>query len=116
MLLNLGMFQSTVANLASYFSIPTIGALYSVPDVTDNVTEFFQKLTDFFKIGIPVYPDKYEEKGGNQIGEQVLVSGLGTDKPEGAGSGANVTVRRTLGGDVDASCGQLRKKVAENRA
>ena len=31
-------------------------------------------------------------------------------------SGANVTVRRTLGGDVDASCGQLRKKVAENRA
>ena len=31
-------------------------------------------------------------------------------------AGANVTVRRTLGGDVDASCGQLRKKVAENRA
>ena len=31
-------------------------------------------------------------------------------------SGANVTVRRTLGGDVDASCGQLRKKVAEHRA
>ena len=31
-------------------------------------------------------------------------------------SGANVTVRRTLGGDVDASCGQRRKKVAENRA
>lgn len=91
MLLNLGMFQSTVANLASYFSIPTIGALYSVPDETNNVIEFFQKLTDFFKIGIPVYPDKYEEKGENQIGEQVLVSGLGTDKPEGADSGANVT-------------------------
>jgi len=31
-------------------------------------------------------------------------------------AGVNVTVRRTLGGDVDASCGQLRKKVAENRA
>lgn len=30
--------------------------------------------------------------------------------------GVNVTVRRTLGGDVDASCGQLRKKAAENRA
>lgn len=28
----------------------------------------------------------------------------------------NVTVRRRLGSDVDASCGQLRKKVAENRA
>lgn len=31
-------------------------------------------------------------------------------------AGANATVRRTLGGDVDASCGQLRKKVAEHRA
>ena len=31
-------------------------------------------------------------------------------------SGVNATVRRTLGGDVDASCGQLRKKVAEHRA
>lgn len=31
-------------------------------------------------------------------------------------SGVNVTVRRSLGGDVDASCGQLRKKVAEHRA
>ena len=30
--------------------------------------------------------------------------------------GVNVTVRRRLGSDVDASCGQLRKKVAENRA
>lgn len=31
-------------------------------------------------------------------------------------SGVNVTVRRSLGGDVDASCGQLRKKVADNLA
>lgn len=29
--------------------------------------------------------------------------------------GVNVTVRRRLGSDVDASCGQLRKKVAEGR-
>jgi len=29
-------------------------------------------------------------------------------------SGANVTVRRKLGGDVDASCGQLRRKTAIN--
>lgn len=91
MLLNLGMFQSTVSNIASYFSIPTLGALYSLPDGDSKVKQFFQKLTDFFKIGIPVYPDKYEERGGNQIGEQVLVGGLGTDKPEGAGSGADVT-------------------------
>lgn len=31
-------------------------------------------------------------------------------------AGVNVTVRRRLGSDVEASCGQLRKKVAENRA
>ena len=30
--------------------------------------------------------------------------------------GVNVTVRRRLGSDVDASCGQLRKKVADGRA
>lgn len=29
------------------------------------------------------------------------------------GKGVNVTVRRSLGGDVDASCGQLRRKAAE---
>jgi 23S rRNA (adenine2503-C2)-methyltransferase len=30
-------------------------------------------------------------------------------------SGVNVTVRRKLGGDVDASCGQLRRKMAADR-
>jgi 23S rRNA (adenine2503-C2)-methyltransferase len=30
-------------------------------------------------------------------------------------SGVNVTVRRKLGGDIDASCGQLRKKAAGKR-
>lgn len=30
-------------------------------------------------------------------------------------AGVNVTVRRKLGGDIDASCGQLRKKAAEGR-
>lgn len=30
-------------------------------------------------------------------------------------SGANVTVRRKLGGDVDASCGQLRRKIERKR-
>jgi 23S rRNA (adenine2503-C2)-methyltransferase len=29
--------------------------------------------------------------------------------------GVNATVRRKLGGDVEASCGQLRKKAAERR-
>ena len=30
--------------------------------------------------------------------------------------GVNVTVRRRLGGDIDASCGQLRKKTADAKA
>ena len=30
--------------------------------------------------------------------------------------GANYTIRRSLGGDVDASCGQLRRKRERNRA
>ena len=29
-------------------------------------------------------------------------------------NGINVTIRRTLGQDIDASCGQLRKKYTEN--
>ncbi|HIW16787.1 MAG TPA: 23S rRNA (adenine(2503)-C(2))-methyltransferase RlmN, partial [Firmicutes bacterium] len=31
-------------------------------------------------------------------------------------SGVNVTVRRKLGGDVDASCGQLRRKMAHSES
>ena len=31
------------------------------------------------------------------------------------GLGINTTVRRTLGGDIDASCGQLRRKYDEKR-
>jgi len=30
--------------------------------------------------------------------------------------GANYTIRRSLGGDVDASCGQLRRKTEQERA
>ena len=29
--------------------------------------------------------------------------------------GVNVTVRRRLGSDVDASCGQLRRRIEKNR-
>lgn len=30
-------------------------------------------------------------------------------------NGVNVTVRRKLGGDVDASCGQLRRKIQKGK-
>jgi 23S rRNA (adenine2503-C2)-methyltransferase len=32
------------------------------------------------------------------------------------GGGITATVRRTLGGDIDASCGQLRRKHQKNQA
>jgi len=33
-----------------------------------------------------------------------------------AANGVNATVRRTLGADIDASCGQLRKRVKEGES
>lgn len=75
------MLASAITNIASYFAVPSIGSLYS-PDETMSaggmtLSVFFKKLLDFLQVGIPVYPDKYEEKGGNEIGTQVLVGGVG---------------------------------------
>lgn len=67
--------------MASYFSVPSIGGLYTAQ--TDATTAgaafmaFIKKVQDFFSIGLPIYPDKYEEKGGNEIGSQILVGGVG---------------------------------------
>ena len=85
MLANFGALTTAVSDFASFFTVPSIGALYSPSPSTDKevVSAFFTKLTDFFKIGIPIYPDKYEEIGGNNIGEQVLVGGVGDDETEG---------------------------------
>ena len=44
-----------------------------------------------FKFGIPIYPDVYEESGGNDISEQVLVGGLGSDTAAGANPGSDIT-------------------------
>ena len=43
-----------------------------------------------FKFGIPIYPDVYEESGGNDISEQVLVGGIGSDSAINANPGSNV--------------------------
>lgn len=90
MLLNTGVMATTISNIASYFSVPTIGMLYT-PDSSNGFVAFFQQLNNIFNIGIPVYPDKYEERGGNQIGEQVLVGGLGEKEIE-PGSGGKLVV------------------------
>lgn len=94
MLASLGAFSTTVKNIASYFSVPTIGNLYykkTGPIGSVNALEQIKRLMDLFQIGIPVYPDKYEKRGGNEIGQQVLVGGIGTDTSEGIGVNTDVT-------------------------
>lgn len=81
-------FSTTLQNIASYFSVPTLGGLYK--DMTAGVKSQtlletlrdtkIKKLMDFFSIGLPVYPDKYEESGGSEIGTQILIGGMGSDK------------------------------------
>lgn len=83
--------SSNLAGVAQYFNLPTIGGLYA-PLTTDNekwVTVI--EILDMFKFGIPIYPDVYEEMGGNDISEQVLVGGIGTETAVGAKPGDDVT-------------------------
>lgn len=96
-----GLKALTSANLvgvANYFNLPTIGGLYSTnKTLLSRAKEADKKalvavlqMLDMFKFGIPIYPDTYEESGGNEISEQVLVGGLGSDASEGGESGADI--------------------------
>lgn len=82
MLSAMSSFATSFQNMASYFSIPTIGGLYYPTSNKENTLfnqfqTFIKKVQDFFQVGVPIYPDRYEEKGGNEIGTQVLVGGVG---------------------------------------
>lgn len=84
--------SKNITGLAQYFNLPSIGGLYSSKSslaikISNNMVI---QLLDMFKFGIPIYPDTYEESGGNDISEQVLVGGLGNDSAIGATSGSNV--------------------------
>lgn len=90
--------SSNAGGVAQYFNLPTIGGLYSphkgsralyTPFAKKTLEIVFQFL-DMFKFGIPIYPDIYEESGGNDISEQVLVGGIGSDSSEGAMPGDDV--------------------------
>lgn len=66
---------------SNYFTLPSIGGLYKVdkPLFTDPMKQkIMTAIFDMFKFGLPLYPDTYEENGGNNISEQVLVGGLGS--------------------------------------
>lgn len=75
MLSSLAGFATAFSGVASYFSVPTLGGLYKVPKSVD-LGPLFTAILDLFSIGMPVYPDKYEESGGTEIGTQVLVGGM----------------------------------------
>lgn len=83
--------SSSLSGLSQYFNLPTIGGLYAPLTDKQKVLKTVIMLLDMFKFGIPIYPDVYEESGGNDISEQVLVGGIGSDSAIGAKSGDDVT-------------------------
>lgn len=85
--------SSNLTGVAQYFNLPSIGGLYSSNRslITKLVNKAVLQMLDMFKFGIPIYPDVYEESGGNDISEQVLVGGIGSDSASGALPGADVT-------------------------
>ena len=87
MLGNAAIFAAGLNTIAAYFSVPSIGNLYTptkdnAASIRDALTSIAKEVMDFFQIGVPIYPDKYEEKGGNEIGTQVLVGGIGSGNSE----------------------------------
>lgn len=89
MLVPYNLFSTSLSSMASYFTLPSIGTLYYNKG---DVGEYFSAIAgeikairtalDALQIGIPIYPDKYEEKGGNEIGQQILVSAIGSDQAD----------------------------------
>jgi hypothetical protein len=77
--------SSNLLGLGQYFNLPTIGGLYSKPfevkstGINKKIDTMILNLFDIFKFGIPLYPDVYEESGSNDVSEQVLIGGLGSD-------------------------------------
>ena len=71
----------SVGNIASLFTLPSIGALYTEILETEkkSFSTYLYNIIDFLKIGFPVYADHMTESMANDIGEQTLVSAMGTD-------------------------------------
>ena len=84
--------SSNLAGIGQYFNLPTIGGLYS-PAKTQSPNKYLSavlQMLDMFKFGIPIYPDVYEEMGSNDISEQVLVGGIGSDSSQNAKPGDDI--------------------------
>lgn len=74
----LGKINRGLVNVTSYFTLPSIGALYRDSDDSERTgfSRFLFMAIDFLKLGFPVYTDHFEEIVANNIGEQVLVAGV----------------------------------------
>ena len=74
----LGKINRGIVNVTSFFTLPSIGALYRDVGDTERVgfSRFLYAVFDFLKLGFPVYTDHFEEIFANNIGEQVLVAGV----------------------------------------
>lgn len=74
----LGKIKQGLTNVTSYFTLPSIGALYRDTNDTERLgfSRFLYVAFDFLKLGFPVYTDHFEEIVANNIGEQVLVAGV----------------------------------------
>ena len=84
--------SSNLIGVAQYFNLPSIGGLYA-PQKTvpaNSELKMVLQILDMFKFGIPIYPDTYEESGGNDISEQVLVGGIGSDSSSGGMPGDDI--------------------------
>ena len=87
--------SSNLIGAGQYFNLPSIGGLYTPRKKTfsfskENKFTMVLQMLDMFKFGIPIYPDTYEESGGNDISEQVLVGGIGSDSPSDTTPGDDV--------------------------
>ena len=77
----LGKINRGIVNVTSFFTLPSIGALYRDTDDSTRIgfSKFLFAAYDFLKLGFPVYTDHFEEIVANNIGEQVLVAGVEND-------------------------------------
>lgn len=73
---------STIQDIVSMFTLPSIGTIYKEKTPADDLkmSNTIQIVMDFLKLGFPIYADNVTEQVTNTIGEQVLVGGLEDNK------------------------------------
>lgn len=70
-----------IQDLVSMFTLPSIGTIYKEYTDADDykMSTAIQIVVNFFQLGFPIYTDNVVEGISNNIGEQVLVGGMGSE-------------------------------------